>query len=1555
MSVRWKPLLILSGVFFIVAVIGVVAMVSSMGLRSTDGILNQARASIAEGRLENAEIYFKQALQIDPKNPAIHTEFAAFYLDWSKSAPAEKRESLNAERIGQLVAAAKYDKSDRSSRVQLLELSLGQEIAADAVYWAKEVLTVEPDNPDAHYVLAIEELDARSPGLAEVKRHEKVLEERQAPLVRRALVKALLARATGDDKGLAEALAQARSTPLAADASPVDRFALVRLQAIEIQTRKASDALDGQVKNLLQHVKEIVADPALPPGRITRLSQVLEQTQRSLARPSSPGAATGQAVGGNPLADAIEVELEGIFKKALGSQQRADLQVYMTYAEHLRFRRDRDHCLSLVNEALKSPAATLPANFNSVMGMHAIAVEMALAKQDDPDRHKKAERHIQALLDSTEPRFQGLGHLFQGAVDLERSGVIRTAASAAANDAPSPEARAKNRAQALSHLKQAATLLPALAEAQARYGVALVLNQEQSLGRQYLQNALRMGNLDAQYQFWAAWTILQAGYPEEAAPILDSLYHQLAQGTIPPELKGTLHQLSGELLQARRAPGDLERATKEFEKAAALGHAGDAGIALRQAQIDVQLGRHDEAMRRIADLRKRDQGGAAVENLAVLILDKQGKKPEARALLRQARTRYPQAGELAGLEAAMLTTDGKADEADRMLKEFLANQPENINLTLLRAQILNESLKRPAEAKGLLQALAERTENSAPLVQLAQIEMDQKDLDAAAATIARIRERWSEAAAGDILDGQLALKRGDVPAAREHFTTALKKDPDNKVVQFWKAQLDGRTGAVAEATKTLEDLVKNRPSKEIDQGVSLMSAAQSALATIELQSGKVDDAIRRYEELRRDSETGTLSRADRWQLITAYVAKDQWPLARRELAGLLNDPKNPPSPDERVRGANLYRQRKEEAPALAQLDYVLKVNPTNAAAVVTRSFIHMGAGQYDQAAGMLRRAIDQVSKQTDPETKKPARPAAVFYLMLAAVENETPPKETAAQRARTILEQGLAAQPQSVELVQAEYLLLSSSGDPKAGIALLESKVNDDSSGTFRRLLVDVLREQRMYDKAEEHLRKLVEDSPADVNLAAALVQVVSLEAATAGAAGDSEKKRALDDQAAAMIADYRKRYPESVAVLQTECDLAAREGQFSKAVAITEEIDKLARSSATGPLLRARLYALQNKPAEVVKAYSEALERNPNQPEIRMLLSQELLKRDDAEGALNQVRQVLELNKNRPDAIILEARALAASGSTTAARASAKEAAAAKLEALIQAEPKTLDAYHALAEIEQARGRRPAAIAALDRGLKVHPSDGDAVVRLIQILAGPGPNGEAPSPGDVEQAKRRAAEIAGRDKEGSLVLAAGVGFHKAGQLDLALPLSEQAAQALNNVVAHLNLGDLLLSMAEGQPAADQARPLFERAVSEYDKVLKLQPDQIEAVNNKAWILHSYLGRGQEAVELAEGLLARVDATRLPGEFHDTLGAIQEALGRRDEAEKSYQTGLAKAPDHPVLNYHYGKMLAGDGNRTLRAKTHLAKALAGKRQLTPAMAQDAEGLVKQLSQSIKGN
>ena len=1540
MTVRWKPLLILSGLFVVVALIGIVAISSTLSPGSSQSALKQARAARDAGRLADAEIYFKQAIQLDSKSAALHEELADLYAKMADSASAERRDALRAELLTHLDRAANLDKSAKAPRLRLLQLAMADDSTQDAVYWAREVEKLEPQNTDANFVLALGDLESGSPKVPDARRRIEVLEEGKAPEIRRLQIQALLGAATGDDKARDAALTAARAIKIPADADPVDLSAKLSLLALDAKFQTEPAARVEAVKGMLAISDTILGSTEVGSRRVTRLNHLLEQTQRDLIR-ANTGDANGPDAEIDGLINTIEEQLASVFEKSRRAGDRADFQVFLTYADHLRSRRERDRCLEVVDEALKSPLAVRPSSSRIVLGLHVLAAGMALGQGDDPARMEKAGPHVQALLAATEPYYQGLGHLFQGAIDLEESGVVESIAKSGEQPAERPEIQPRLRASALNHLKIAAAQLPDVAEAQGRYGLALVLNQEQGLGRQYLQNALKMGDLDPQYQFWAAWTILKAGYPEEAAPILDSLYQQLAKGTVPAEMRSALHQLSGELYQARRGPGDLERAAEEFKKVAALSGETDGGATLRLAQIDVQQGRHDEAMARIDQLRGEGKGGPAAENLAALILEEQGKKEEARAVVAAARAKYPKSVEIVGLEAALKVKDGKSEEAEKLLADFLAGDPANVTLAMLRAQILADALDRPDDARKVLTEIGDRTDNSAPLVQLTQLEMGRGDLEAAAAVIAKIRGRWREASTGDILDGQLALKRGEIPAAIAHFDEALKKDPENKVVQFWKAQLDGRTGATSEAAEALERIVRDGPVKEVDAGVTLMSAAQSALASLSLQNGNVDDAIRRYEELRRNSENGTLSRADRWQLIAAYDAKDQWPIAKRELAAILNDANDPPSPEDRVRGADLYRRHKEDASALAQLDYVLKVSPANPSGAVMRAVIHLQAQELEQAAGVLRRAIEMGSKDGNKASE-------AVYLMLAVVENETPPTETSSSRALKIIDEGLAVQPASMPLAQAKYLALAKAGDPKEALAFVEAKAKDDPKGPYRRMLIDVYRDQKNFDGAEALLRELAAESPNDVTVASALVEVVSLAAADAVAAGDAERIRSAEEKTEKLIREYRTRFPTSLTFLQAECDQAARRGDFTRAVGVTEEIDKLAKGSAVGPLLRARLFSMQNRPREVARSYAEAVEREPRRLDVRLWLGKTEMELGNVDEALRQAEYVLETKKDDAEALLLQARALGASGIGEVQREAARSKAVAQLESAIAADPRLVEGYRTLAEIEMQRNRRPAAVDALKRGLAANPNDGTTLAQYVQLLSEADPTNPGARPIGLDDAKKLVAEVAKTDKTGSLILAAAVGYHKAQRLDLALPLAEKAAEMLDSPVAHLNLGDLLLSLAESQPEPDKARAYHERAVAEYDRVLEERPTSVEAVNNKAWILHSSLGRGQEALELIQGLLERVDNATLPGEFYDTLGAIQEAVGRPVDAEKSYQTGLERSPDLAVLHYHYGKLIAADKSRGARAKDHLAKAIAAREQLSPAMAEDAVRLVQQI-------
>jgi len=276
------------------------------------------------------------------------------------------------------------------------------------------------------------------------------------------------------------------------------------------------------------------------------------------------------------------------------------------------------------------------------------------------------------------------------------------------------------------------------------------------------------------------------------------------------------------------------------------------------------------------------------------------------------------------------------------------------------------------------------------------------------------------------------------------------------------------------------------------------------------------------------------------------------------------------------------------------------------------------------------------------------------------------------------------------------------------------------------------------------------------------------------------------------------------------------------------------------------------------------------------------------------------------------------------------------------------VEAYHTLCEIHLKRHDRKMAQAVLKQDLKANPLDSTAAARLVELLAQGEKPGEPPSAADLEEAKRIAREVAARDDTGQMILGLAVGFHRARQLELAFPYAETAAAKLGTPAAHLNFGDLLLATAESQSDANQARPGFNRAVAEYDLVLKSQPNSVEAINNKAWILLTHLDQTQKALDMVLALRQRISAAALPGEFYDTLGAIQESVGQTNDAEQSYLDGLKKAPNHPVLNFHLGKLIANDRSRAAKARSHLSTALAAGDRLSPPMTREAVQLVELL-------
>jgi hypothetical protein len=259
---------------------------------------------------------------------------------------------------------------------------------------------------------------------------------------------------------------------------------------------------------------------------------------------------------------------------------------------------------------------------------------------------------------------------------------------------------------------------------------------------------------------------------------------------------------------------------------------------------------------------------------------------------------------------------------------------------------------------------------------------------------------------------------------------------------------------------------------------------------------------------------------------------------------------------------------------------------------------------------------------------------------------------------------------------------MSAGGDKKGAISFVETKAKEFPKGPFRRMLVDVYRDQKDYDRCEAVLNDLRKESPDDPSLAVALVQIVSAQAAEASVLNLPDREKELNNKASTLIRQFETRFPKNLAFLQAECELTARIGDFTRAMDLTREIDKLSPESTMGPMLRTRIFTALNKTREVAQAYSEVLERDPRQLEVRMLLGQAKLKLGEPDEALRQAKFVIDAEGDEPQAILLEARALAMSGNTGTQKKAQYREAVARLEGALASNPKFEEGYHTLAEI---------------------------------------------------------------------------------------------------------------------------------------------------------------------------------------------------------------------------------------------------------------------------------
>ena len=330
-------------------------------------------------------------------------------------------------------------------------------------------------------------------------------------------------------------------------------------------------------------------------------------------------------------------------------------------------------------------------------------------------------------------------------------------------------------------------------------------------------------------------------------------------------------------------------------------------------------------------------------------------------------------------------------------------------------------------------------------------------------------------------------------------------------------------------------------------------------------------------------------------------------------------------------------------------------------------------------------------------------------------------------------------------------------------------------------------------------------------------------------------------------------------------------------------------RAAAAAPqelapqLVLADLALASGDSAGAEAALAEARAIRPNDPDVATLSARFALERQQVDVALGELQRAANAEPTNVERWHRLGRLQLGAGNPTAAQTSLRRA--------VDLAPQSAAARFDLGQAQLALGNSSAARLT---GLELQadfPTMGLGYVLEADILA---------AAGDHQGAARLFER--GYEQSPTFELAARAyrARQAAGLAELVAPLERWLAKTPNDARAWLMLGE-----------AHEAAARQSEALAAYERVISLEPNNVIALNNAAWI-HNQTG-GETAVDYARRALAR--APQAPAVL-DTYGWILLGRGDVESAVTELRKAALGAPDTPDIQYHFAAALARSGDAT---------------------------------------
>ncbi|MEM7576183.1 MAG: tetratricopeptide repeat protein [Planctomycetota bacterium] len=1041
-------------------------------------------------------------------------------------------------------------------------------------------------------------------------------------------------------------------------------------------------------------------------------------------------------------------------------------------------------------------------------------------------------------------------------------------------------------------------------------GKVAMLRGEDTVAMQNLDAAadlfLQDGNLNIEAMLLSARARQKERQWGAAAERLESVL-ALPQISASPESENRLRTQLAEIYinsdrraEARREIDRLEEIGLNEATTSLL----DAGLLLREGDIEAavatytELGMMDQpqTVRNVARAMRRAGDNKAGSDLLRSTLDAspaslpligelmatlaEGDVEERRAVIAGYLDAAAAAGAPAGSIAAMragITPVGESEEAKSAMIEELAGSTGDE----LAAELRRSSLWERVGDEGKSRAAFRRAEAINPNdpqviltgIKFAAADGDQRKLEVLAERASREN---IDLANGDFVRGQIAAVQNDINAAISSYNSGLAKRPVYD--EGWKSlgDLYMRRNNLDDAADAYQTAVNQKPDNvaalialaDVNQQRRRPSAAVEAMRQAIRHAPDNPAVLQRY--LRIESELG-----DRREALKV----------QREIAE-----RAPDSIQAQLGVAVMLGEMGQTSEAMEELDRIETQFGATGTTTQARASIAYRDGDPDQG----REIYDAYLEAQGDEVTVSDLVAYARYLVLIQ-ESET---ALEVYRSAVALDDD-PTRPVARELADRLFSMsrFEEAASEYESLVELESAEDEAQSRLLRRYVETLLRLGNS-DMAEQ----LLDEQPRDA-------QTLVLRSIV--------KRQQEDPAAAEQMLDEALELDPNYALAYLQRGLIRATSNPEAALADANKALELDPAQSAAQQLRARLLMGLGDAQEAIRGFNSVLARNPRDSVSRAALAELYLREGDLQTGRLVVSEGERLDATNPIWKQLEARFALAGGDP--------EQVILKLEEAVAAQPSPA-ALQALSE-SYLNADRPEDVNTL---LENHPAFVNANV-LLQARRGqaliatgrpePGARllglamGRSSGPGQLAYVTRAASEALDTDRAFQLLDAALASANRPLDVLLAKAMVCLGAQDYTRALEILPEAE---SLAEGRDASTLATirrmtalsyystDQFELAEAAYRRLLDANPEDVESLNNLAFLLAKELNRPADALPLAERAVALTDPPQ--ASVMDTLGIVQFMNGQIGRARETLENALLLDRDLAPLHLHLAQV-----------------------------------------------